>query len=130
MRQANAPSQRQLRVGELLRHELAALFVRGTIVDPGLESSRVTISEVRMSPDLKIATVYFTALGGTGLDTMLEALERNARRIRGELAGRIKLKFMPELRFRKDTAPEYADRVDRLLKSPEVARDLRRGRDE
>lgn len=121
---AHGPSQRQLRAGEVIRHALAEILQRGEITDPVLDTHVVTIPEVRMSPDLKWATVFVMPLGGQDIDPVLEALRRNRKPLRGELARRVKLKFMPDLRFEPDRSFEEADRMNALLRSPAVARDL------
>jgi ribosome-binding factor A len=118
-----APSQRQLRVGELIRHSLAEIFQRGEIGDPALEGT-VTILEVAMSPDLRHATAYVVPFGGRTWHELSPALERSRKRIRVEVGRRVGLKFMPDLHFRLDTSLDYAARVDQILHSPEVARDL------
>ena len=118
------PSQRQLKVGELIRHALAEIFTRGEIVDEVLSRYSLTVPEVRMTPDLKLATIYVMPLGGEGADEVVAHLEKHKRFLRGELARRVKLKFMPELRFRIDTSFESSRRIDELLASPKVARDL------
>jgi ribosome-binding factor A len=119
------PSQRQLRVGELIRHELSALFMRGDVMDPVIEKTGVTVLEVATSPDLKIATAYVRPFQPDGdADALVEALKRNARFIRGELAPRLELKYMPQFKFRVDTSTDYASSIDRLLSDPKVARDL------
>lgn len=125
MAKSKGPSQRQLRVGELIRHELSALFMRGDIMDPVIEKMGVTVLEVATSPDLKIATAYVRPFqpGGNG-DALVEALKRNAKFIRGELAPRLELKYMPQFKFRIDTSTDYASSIDRLLSDPKVARDL------
>jgi ribosome-binding factor A len=122
------PSQRQLRVGELIRHALADLLQRGAVHDPDLEGVVITVPEVRMSPDLQLATVYLMPLGGRKTDTVLAAFERNRRYLRGEVARRVNLRLAPELRFRLDTSFEEGGHIDALLRSPEVRRDL--GKDE
>ncbi|MCT8992004.1 30S ribosome-binding factor RbfA [Chelativorans sp. SCAU2101] len=123
------PSQRQLRVGEQARHALAQLLQRGEVRDPAVEGVVVSVTEVRMSPDLRIATAYVSPLGVKDKDAVISALNRNARFIRGRVTPALRqLKYMPEFRFRLDTSYENFDKIDRLLKSPEVARDL--GRDE
>jgi ribosome-binding factor A len=119
-----SPSQRQLKVGELIRHALAEIFTRGEIVDEVLSRYSLTVPEVRMTPDLKLATIYVMPLGGAGADEAVAHLEKHKRFLRGELAHRVKLKFMPELRFRIDTSFESSRRIDELLARPEVARDL------
>jgi ribosome-binding factor A len=115
-RTGGGPSQRMLRVGELVRHALADVLSRGDHIDP--------VPEVRMSPDLKIATCYVMPLGGKDITPVIKALADNARRIRGELARRVELKSVPELRFRKDTSFDEGARMDALLRSPVVQRDL------
>ena len=124
---SHGPSQRQLRAGEVIRHALAEILQRGEIIDPVLETRVVTIPEVRMSPDLKWATVFVMPLGGQDLEPVLEALRRNRKPLRGELARRVKLKFMPDLRFEPDRTFDEADRMSALLRSPSVARDLDHG---
>ena len=119
-----APSQRQLRVGEVIRHALAEIVQRGEVHDPALEAVIVTIPEVRMSPDLRTATVYVVPLGGRGGDEIIAAFDRNKRFLRGEIAHRIDLRYAPGLRFRLDTSFEEGDRIDALLRQPEVKRDL------
>ena len=99
-----APSQRQLKVGELIRHALAEIFTRGEIVDDVLDRYSLTVPEVRMTPDLKLATVFVLPLGGEGADDVVKHLEQHKRFLRGELARRVSLKFMPELRFKADTS--------------------------
>lgn len=118
------PSQRQLKVGELIRHVLAEIFARGEIVDDVLSRYSLTVSEVRMTPDLKLATIFVLPLGGAGAEEAIEHLEQHKRFLRGELAKRVKLRFMPELRFKTDTSFARSQRIDELLASPEVARDI------
>ena len=120
----SAPSQRQLRVGELVRHKLAELLARGDIHDDVLAAHVITVPEVRLSPDLKLATVYVVALGGNDTEAVIEALERNKRFIRGEVARAVNLKFAPDIRFRRDETFEEASRIDALLASPKVREDL------
>jgi ribosome-binding factor A len=124
MSKGAAPSQRQLRAGELIRHALSEILFRGESGDPVLESLGVSVHEVQMSPDLKIATAFVRTLV-TGADARaLEALNRNRKYIRGLLAKKVEMKFMPEVRFRIDTALDYATKIDELLHRPDVARDL------
>lgn len=118
------PSQRQLRVGELVRHRLAELLARGDIHDDTLASSLVTIPEVRMTPDLKLATAYVMPLGGGDVAPILAALDRNKKFIRGEVARALNLKFAPDIRFRFDDTFDEAARIDQLLHSPKVRQDL------
>lgn len=125
MVKSKGPSQRQLRVGELIRHELSALFMRGDVMDPVIEKQGVTVLEVTTSPDLKIATAYVRPFQpGGDPKTLIEALNRHRKFIRGELAPKLELKFVPEFRFHIDTASDYASRIERLMADPKVARDL------
>ncbi len=123
-------SQRQLRVGELIRHELADMLSRGDIHDPVIDAHMITVPEVRMSPDLRLATVYIMPLGGRDEEAVLEALERNNRYVRGEISRRVNLKFAPEIRFRIDERFDEAERIEKLLRTPEVQRDLGGEKDE
>ncbi len=124
-RHANkAPSQRQLRVAEEIRHVLAGLFTRTEFRDPELAGIIITVTEVRISPDLKQATVYVTRLGRTDVDKCLPALKRVAPFLRSQIAHEIRLRIAPELTFQPDTAIDYAMHIDELLHKPEVARDL------
>ncbi|PLX35027.1 MAG: 30S ribosome-binding factor RbfA [Hyphomicrobiales bacterium] len=118
------PSQRQLRVGELLRHELASLLARGEIHEPVLQSVAVTVSEVRVSPDLKQATAYIVPLGGAHLPEVLEALMRARKYIRGCVGHAVGLKYAPQIAFEADTSFDYSDRIEAILHSPAVERDL------
>jgi ribosome-binding factor A len=117
-------SQRQLRVGELIRHELAAMLTRGEVHDPVIETHMITVPEVRMSADLRLATIYIMPLGGRHEREVLDALERNKRYMRGEIARRVNLKFAPEIRFRIDERFDEAERIEKLLRTPVVQRDL------
>jgi ribosome-binding factor A len=119
-----APSQRQLRVGELIRHKLAEMLARGDIHDDVLAAHVVTIPEVRLSPDLKLATAYVIPLGGTDTEAVLEALTRHKRYIRAEIAHTVNLKFAPDIRFRSDDTFAEASRIDALLASPKVRQDV------
>jgi ribosome-binding factor A len=121
------PSQRGLRVGELVRHALAEMLSRGEVHDPVLEGHLITIPEVRMSPDLRLATVYVMPLGGRDVPQVLEALERNKRFLRGEISHRVNLKFAPDLRFHADERFDEAERIEKLLRTPAVQRDLDKG---
>jgi ribosome-binding factor A len=124
------PSQRMLRVAELIRHALSELLSRGDVTDPLLAGKVITVPVVKMSPDLKLATAYIMPLGGKDIEIVLQALERNKKFLRTEVAHRINMKFAPELRFRADTSFDYSDSVDALLRSPKVVRDLVRGENE
>ena len=118
-------SQRQLRVGETVRHAIADILAHGSVHDPDLEGHIITVPEVRMSPDLKLATVYVMPLGGKDTDVVLAALARNKKFLRGEVAHRVNLKFAPDLRFRVDDRFDEAERIEKLLRTPQVARDLK-----
>ena len=118
------PSQRQLRVGETLRAALSEVFLRGDIADPDLTGAVLTVSEVRASPDLKNATIYVLPLGGENQDKVVEALARHRRFIRGEVARRVSLKHMPDLKFELDKTFDQSGRMNDLLRTPEVARDI------
>jgi ribosome-binding factor A len=121
---ARGPSQRQLRVAEMIRHKLAEMLGRGEIHDDVLASHVITISEVRISPDLKLATAYVMPLGGKDIAPVLAALERNRRFIRGEIAHAVNLKFAPDIRFREDETFEESSRIEALLHSPRVRSDI------
>jgi ribosome-binding factor A len=124
------PSQRALRVGELIRHAMSEMLTRGDVHDPVLEGHLVTVPEVRMSPDLRMATIYVMPLGGRDIKAVIEALDRNKRYLRGEIAHRVNLKFAPEIRFRADERFDEAERIEKLLRTPEVQRDLKRDEEE
>jgi ribosome-binding factor A len=121
---AKPPSQRQLRVGELIRHKLAEMLVRGDIHDDALASHVVTVPEVRLSPDLKLATAYVVTLGDRDIKEVIDALNRHKRFIRGEIAHAVNLKFAPDIRFCRDETFEEASRIDALLASPKVRQDV------
>lgn len=121
---STGPSQRQQRVAELIRHALAEVLQRGDIQDPVLGTHVVTVPEVRMSPDLKLATAYVMPLGGMDEAPVIAALERHRKVLRQEVARRVNLKFAPELRFRRDETFDEAARIDKLLRDERVQRDL------
>ena len=121
---AKAPTQRQLRVSEEIRHVLSSLFFRGDFRDPELADAKITVTEVRISPDLKNATAFVTRLGRSDVDALLPALKLVAPYLRGELAKGLRLRVAPHISFQPDTALEYAMHVNALLRAPEVARDL------
>jgi len=123
-------SQRQLRVGELVRHALAEMLTRGDVHDAVLESHMITVPEVRMSADLRLATIYVMPMGGHDAEAVIGAFERNKKFLRGEIAHRVNLKFAPDIRFRIDDRFEEAERIERLLHSPAVARDLKKESDD
>ncbi|MCK1282799.1 30S ribosome-binding factor RbfA [Bradyrhizobium sp. 44] len=121
---ASGGSQRQLRVGEQVRHAIAEILAQGSVHDADLEGHIITVPEVRMSPDLKLATVYVMPLGGRDTEVVLAALERNKKFLRGEVARRVNLKFAPDLRFRVDERFDEAERIEKLLRTPAVQKDL------
>jgi len=123
-------SQRQLRVGEAVRHAIADILSHGRAHDPDLEGHIITVPEVRMSPDLKLATIYVMPLGGRDTDVVIAALERNKKFLRGEVARRVNLKFAPDIRFRVDERFDEAERIEKLLRTPAVQRDLASDQDE
>ncbi len=124
---ASGPSQRALRAGEVIRHALAEILSRGEVHDPVIQGHLITVPEVRMSADLRLATIYVMPLGGRDEQPVLDALERHKRFLRGEIARRVNLKYAPDIRFRIDERFDEAERIDKLLRSPEVQRDLEDG---
>jgi ribosome-binding factor A len=128
---SSAPSQRMLRIGEQVRAALTQVLQRGEVRDEIIEATVISISEVRMSPDLKIATAYVTPLGVSDHSIVIEALNRHARFIRGRLGPQLRqMKYMQEVRFRDDTSFDNYKKIDELLRSPEVSRDLDGDNDE
>jgi ribosome-binding factor A len=123
-RESSGGSQRQLRVGELVRHALADILGRGGVHDPVLEGHLVTVPEVRMTADLRLATIYVMPLGGRDVTEVIAALDRNKKFLRGEVARRVNLKFAPDIRFRVDERFDEAERIEKLLRTPAVQRDL------
>ena len=121
------PSQRQLRVGEMLRHALSDVLRQNEIRDPELIGVSVTVTEVKPSPDMRHATVFVEPLGGQHAQTIINALNRHRGFLRGELGHNIALKFTPELRFVEDTSFAEAERIAKILHSERVARDLKAG---
>jgi len=124
LQKSSGPGQRQLRAGELVRHAVAEVLSRGEVHDPVLEGHMITVPEVRMSPDLRQATIYVMPLGGRNAKEVLAALERNKKFLRGEVARRVNLKFAPDIHFRLDERFDEVERIEKLLRSPEVSRDL------
>jgi ribosome-binding factor A len=120
-------SVRVLRVGEQVRHVLSDVLMRGEVHDPVLAAHSVSVTEVRMSPDLRHATVFVKPLLGSDEKDVLDALKRNSRYLRGEVARRVNLKFSAQLKFLPDESFDEASRIDALLRRPEVARDLEDG---
>ena len=117
-------SQRQLRVGEQVRHAIAEILAQGSVHDADLEGHIITVPEVRMSPDLKLATIYVMPLGGRDTELVITALDRNKKFLRGEVARRVNLKFAPDIRFRVDERFDEAERIEKLLRTPAVQKDL------
>jgi ribosome-binding factor A len=117
-------SQRQLRVGELVRHAMADMLTRGDVHDPVIQGHLITVPEVQMTADLRLATIYIMPLAGRDADEVLAAFERHKKFLRGEIAHRINLKFAPDIRFRVDERFAEAERIEKLLRSPAVKRDL------
>ena len=124
------PSQRMLRVGELVRHVMADVLSRGVVSDPVLENHVITVPEVRMSPDLKLATVFVMPLGGQDVKPVVDALERHRKELRTELAHKVNLRYAPDVRFKVDESFERSAAIDALLASPDVSRDLAGENDE
>jgi ribosome-binding factor A len=123
-RRGGTPSQRQLRVGEELRHALVRIVTRGDFRDPQLEDLRITITEVSVSPDLRNATAYVVPFGGGEPAALLTTLNRAAGYVRAQLAQEVKLRYAPGIRFELDRSFDHASRIDQLLQDPRVARDL------
>ena len=124
------PSQRMLRVAELIRHSMAELLTRGAINDPVLDGRVVTVPRVKMSPDLKLASVYVMPLGGKDSSEVIAALDRHKKYLRTEIAHRINLKFAPEIRFKIDDSFDNVAKIDALLNSDKVKQDLQPPRKE
>lgn len=118
------PSQRMLRIGELIRHKIAEMLTRGDIHDDVIAGHSITIPEVRISPDMKLATVYVMPLGGSDMKPVIESLMRHRKYIRAQVAQTLNLRYAPDLRFREDETFEEATRIDRLLDSPKVRQDI------
>jgi len=124
------PSQRQLRVGEMLRHALAQILLRGEIRDPDLDGVSITVTQVKPSGDMRHATAFVEPLGGQNAKSIVTALNRHKAFLRGEMGRVIELKFTPELRFVEDTSFAEAQRIEALLKSERVQRDLKADEDD
>jgi ribosome-binding factor A len=117
-------TQRQLRVGEIIRHAFAEILMRSEIVDPEFDGQDVTVTEVRVSPDMRNATIYTVPFGDRDAKALKAALVRHQRFLRGELAKRVDLKYMPQLSFEIDDSFDKAERIEEILRSPAVKRDL------
>lgn len=122
--------QRQLRVGEEIRHALSSIFMRGELHEEELRGASITVSEVRISPDLKNATAYVMPLGGSNREQVLEALRELAPNLRMMIGGKLHLKYTPRLSFRLDTSFDEAHRINALLQQPEVIRDIQNEQDD
>ena len=120
------PSQRQLRVAEEIRHVLSGIFGRGEFRDPDLAAAQITVTEVRIGPDLKRATAFFSRLGRSDADALVPALVRATPYLRGQVAKAVKLRVAPDLTFTPDLALDYAMKIDELMHRPEIARDLQK----
>jgi ribosome-binding factor A len=120
----SAPTQRALRAGEVIRHAIAEILSRGEVHDPVIQGHLITVPEVSMTADLRLATIYVIPLAGRDAKEVLAALERNKRYLRGEIARRVNLKFAPDIRFRIDERFDEAERIEKLLRTPQVKRDL------
>ncbi len=118
-----APSVRMLRVGETMRHAIADMLMRGDIHDSALTGTPVTVTEVRLSPDLRHATAFIMPLGGSAADLVQAALNRQAPHIQGQIGRHVRMKFTPRLHFKLDASFDEAARVDALLADPRVRRD-------
>ncbi len=124
MHSAKGPSQRQLRIGELIRKALAEIFIRIDIRDQDLTGVVWTVSEVSLSPDAKNALVFVFPLGGGDPEIAVAALNRHAKFLRGEVTRKVSLKHTPQLKFQIDNSFDYSERIDQVLKSDEVSKDL------
>jgi ribosome-binding factor A len=118
------PSQRQLRVAEEIRHVLAGIFMRHEFRDPDLAGAEITVTEVRLTPDLKHAMVFVSRLGRSDVEELIPAMKRASAYMRGQVAHALRLKFAPDLHFQPDHALDYAMKIEKLMHQPEVARDL------
>lgn len=123
-KQQKGPTQRQLRVAEEIRHVLSAIFLRNDFRDPDLADVKITVTEVRISPDMKNATAFVARLGRSDIDPLLPALKRAAPYLRSLIAPMLKMRAIPALSFQPDATLEYAMKIDALMHQPEVARDL------
>ncbi|HVY14592.1 MAG TPA: 30S ribosome-binding factor RbfA [Rhodopila sp.] len=118
------PSQRQLRVAEEIRHVLAGIFSRHEFRDPDLAAAQITVTEVRIAPDLKRATAFISRLGRSDVQVLIPALSRATPYLRGQVAQALRLRSAPDLVFEPDTSLDYAMKIEKLMSRPDVARDL------
>lgn len=121
---SGGPTQRQLRVAEEIRHVLSGIFGRNEFRDPELAAASITVTEVRISPDLKNATAFITRLGRTDVDALLPSLRRATPYLRGQVTKALRLRIAPDITFQPDVALDYAMKIDELMHRPEIARDL------
>ncbi len=119
------PSQRQLRIGELIRKALAEIFIRIDIQDADLTNTVITVAEVKVSPDAKKATAYIFPLGGNNQETVVNALNKHVKFIRGEVSRKVSLKYMPQINFEIDNSFDNLEHIDSILRSDKVAKDLK-----
>ena len=120
----SGPTQRQLRVAEEIRHVLSGVFTRNEFRDPDLAAAHITVTEVRISPDLKNATAFISRLGRSDVDLLLPSLKRATPYLRGQVAKALRLRVAPDISFQPDLALDYAMKIDALMHRPEIARDL------
>lgn len=121
---SRAPTQRQLRVGEEVRHAIASALERGEVRDPAIKGVAITVTEVRLSPDLKNATAYVVPLGGGDASEVVEALNRASGFLRGWVGRNVRLRHIPRVNFEADISFDEAQRIENALKNPHVARDI------
>jgi ribosome-binding factor A len=124
---ASGPTQRQLRVAEEIRHVLSGLFARNEFRDPDLAAAHITVTEVRIGPDLKRATAFISRLGRSDVEALLPSLQRATPYLRGQVAKALRLRAAPDISFQPDHALDYAMKIEELMHRPEIARDLEKG---
>jgi ribosome-binding factor A len=124
---AAGPTQRQLRVAEEIRHVLSGVFTRAEFRDPELAAAHITVTEVRIAPDLKRATAFISRLGRSDVEALLPSLQRATPYLRGQVAKALRLRVVPDLVFQPDHALDYAMKIEELMHRPEIARDLEKG---
>lgn len=129
-RSGKAPTQRQLRVGEEIRHALAGIIARADFRDPDLIDASISVSEVRVSPDLRNATVFVSDLGGDNTDAVVDGLNRASGHVRHEYSRQSTTKYIPKFRFKRDESLDEALKINKLLQDPKVQADIHREEDE
>jgi len=127
---SRAPTQRQLRVGEEVRHAIASALERGEVRDPAIKGIAITVTEVRLSPDLKNATAYVVPLGGGNAAEVVDALNRASGFLRGWVGRNVRLRHIPRVKFEADISFDEAQRIENAFKNPHVARDIIQNRDD